>query len=75
MAAVARLQQGATAAATTLLKVMLDQTQACLQLIVVDAGATFAMDIDRCVEILAESGFLRNGAGISTADLWTFHTV
>jgi hypothetical protein len=44
-------------------------TQAGLRLIVVDGGAAFAMDVDRCVEILAESGFLRNGPGISTVDL------
>jgi hypothetical protein len=44
-------------------------TQVGLRLILMDAGATFAMDVDRCVEILAESGFLRNGPGISTVDL------
>jgi hypothetical protein len=36
-------------------------TQAGLRLIVMDAGATFAMDVDRCVEVLAESGFVRPG--------------
>jgi hypothetical protein len=36
-------------------------TQAGLRLIVMDAGATFAMDVDRCVEVLAESGFVPPG--------------
>jgi hypothetical protein len=36
-------------------------SQAGLQLILMQAGATFAMDIDRCVELLAESGFVRPG--------------
>jgi hypothetical protein len=36
-------------------------TQTGLRLIVMEAGATFAMDVDRCVEILAEGGFIRPG--------------
>jgi hypothetical protein len=30
-----------------------------------DAGVTFAMDVDRCVEVLVECGFLCTGPGIS----------
>ena len=36
--------------------------QAGLQLILMQAGATLAMDIDRCVEVLAESGSVRPGS-------------
>jgi hypothetical protein len=40
-------------------------TQEGLRLILMQAGAMFAMDIDRCVEVLAEYGFLLTGPGIS----------
>jgi hypothetical protein len=36
-------------------------TQGGLRLIVMAAGATFAMDVDRCVEVLAEGGFIGPG--------------
>jgi hypothetical protein len=36
-------------------------TQSGLRLIVMEAGATFAMDVDECVGVLAEFGFLRPG--------------
>jgi hypothetical protein len=36
-------------------------TQAGLRLILMQAGATFALDLDQCVEVLAESGFVRQG--------------
>jgi hypothetical protein len=36
-------------------------TQGGLRLIVMDAGVTFAMDVDRCVEVLAEGGFIGPG--------------
>jgi hypothetical protein len=39
--------------------------QAGLRLIMMQAGARLAMDVDRCVEVLAEYGFLLAGTGIS----------
>jgi hypothetical protein len=43
--------------------------QAGLRLIVMQAGATFAMDVDRCVEVLVECGFLCAVPGISMLNL------
>jgi hypothetical protein len=40
-----------------------------LRLIMMQAGATFAMDVDRCVEVLVECGFLCAGPGISMLNL------
>jgi hypothetical protein len=37
-------------------------TQAELRLILMQAGATFAMDVDRCMEVLTECGFIRQGS-------------
>jgi hypothetical protein len=40
-------------------------TQAWLQLILMQGGATFAFDLDQCVEVLAQRGFLRTWPCIS----------
>ena len=43
-------------------------TQQGLHLILMRAGAEFALDLDKCAEILAECGFLRTGPGVSLQD-------
>jgi hypothetical protein len=43
-------------------------TQPGLQLVVMRAGAEFALDLNKCAEILAECGFVRTGPGVSLLD-------
>jgi hypothetical protein len=46
-----------------------ESTQAGLRLILLQAGETLAMDLDRCVEVLAQCGFLVTGPSISMLNL------